>query len=303
MTGGSFKYLVKQGLSNLWLNRLMTFASIGILTACLILIGGASLVAVNVRDIFHHVEGQNEMRVYFYDEATDAEIESVENRLIAMSEDIAEYRFINKDNALLELGEKMGENADILDGYLDDNPLPVSFSIKLNDVSKTEAIQKELEVMPGVEEVSAQTGVANTLTGLEKVLLIFGGIIVVILILASIVVIQNSIRLTVFARRREINIMKYVGATNGFIRLPFVVEGMTVGIIAAILGFGLIFGIYTGVLRIFESSTIGGLVASLAGNLIPFSQVWLWLAIGFLIFGILLGAIGSSSAIRKYLKV
>lgn len=301
MTGGSFKYLVKQGLSNLWLNRLMTFASIGILTACLILIGGAGLVALNVRDIFHHVEGQNEMRVFLYDEVTEEEMQSIENRLSAMP-DVAEYTFISKANALGELEEILGSDAGIIEGYIDDNPLAASFVVTLSDISKTAAIQQELAVLPGVEQVNAMTEVVDTLTGLEKALLIFGGVIVIILVLASVVVIQNSIRLTVFARRREINIMKYVGATNGFIRLPFVVEGMSVGIVAAVLGFGIVYAIYAGILGIFETSSIGW-VSSLTGQLIPFGDIWWWLAIGFLVFGVLLGSIGSSSAIRKYLKV
>lgn len=301
MTGGSFKYLVKQGLSNLWLNRLMTFASIGILAACLILIGAAGLVALNVSDAFQRVEGQNEIRVFLYDEATDEEINSIESRLSAMP-DVTEYEFIGKAAALGELGDMLGEDEGILEGYIEDNPLAASFAITLGDISKTAEIQKELSAMPGVEQVNAMTEVVDTLSGLESALLIFGSIVVIILVLASVVVIQNSIRLTVFARRREINIMKYVGATNGFIRLPFVVEGMSVGIIAAALGFGIVYGIYAGILKIFETSSLNW-VSSLTGQLIPFGDIWWWMAIGFLVFGILLGSIGSSSAIRKHLKV
>lgn len=301
MTGGSFRYLVKQGITNLWFNRLMTMASVGILAACLILIGGASLISLNVRDILHNVEGQNEMRVFLLDEATADEIESIESRLSAMPS-VSTYRFIGKDEALEEAKEMLGDNAGILDGYIDDNPIAASYVLKLGDISKTGEVQSELSAMPGVEQVNAMTEVVETLTGLEKALLIFGGVVVVILILASVVVIQNSIRLTVFARRREINIMKYVGATNGFIRLPFVVEGMMVGMIAALLALALIYAIYNGVVGIFETSDISW-VAAAAGRLIPFSELWFYVALGFFGGGIILGAIGSGSAIRKYLKV
>ena len=309
MTGGSFRYLVKQGISNLWLNRLMTFASVGILCACLILVGGACLVSLNVRDIFHNVEGQNEMRVFLYDEVTDAELESLESRLKSMPS-VSEYRFIGKEESLEEARRMLGDNAGILDGYIEDennpyavkNPCSVSYLVKLSDITKTGEVYLELSVMPGVEQVNAMTEVVETITGLERALLIFGGVVVIILVLASIVVIQNSIRLTVFARRREINIMKYVGATNRFIRLPFVVEGIMVGMTAAVLALLLMYGIYTGIMKVFESSTIMW-VASATDQIIPFSSVALWLAAGFFGGGVLIGAFGSGRAIRKHLKV
>ncbi|MCL2539454.1 MAG: permease-like cell division protein FtsX [Oscillospiraceae bacterium] len=301
MTGGSFRYLVKQGLANLWFNRLMTVASVGILSACLILIGGASLISLNVRDILHNVEGQNEMRVFLFDEVTEDEKTSIEGRLSAMPS-VSEFRFIGKEEALEEARRMLGDKASILDGYIDNNPVATSYIIKLGDISKTSEVQSELSSMPGVEQVNAMTEVVETLTGLERSLLIFGGIVVIVLVLASVVVIQNSIRLTVFARRREINIMKYVGATNGFIRLPFVVEGMAVGIIAAFLALLMIYLINNGVVRVFENSDIQW-VASVADQLIPFSELWAYVAAGFFGGGVVLGAIGSGSAIRKYLKV
>lgn len=301
MTGGSFRYLVKQGMSNLWLNRLMTAASVGILVACLVLVGGASLISLNVRDIFHSVEGQNEMRVFLFEEVTEDERQSIESRIEAMPS-VAEHSFVDKEAALEEGRVMLGDRAGIFDGYVEENPLAESYVLKLSDISKTGEVQAELEALPGVEQVNAMTEVADTLSGLEKALLIFGGVVVVILILASVVVIQNSIRLTVFARRREINIMKYVGATNGFIRLPFIVEGMMVGLIAAVLAFGLMYAIYYGVLRVFETSSIQW-VSNVSGQLIPFSSVWMWLAAGFLGGGVLLGAIGSGGAVKKHLKV
>ena len=301
MTGGSFRYLVKQGLANLWFNRLMTVASVGILAACLILIGGAGLISLNLRDILHNVEGQNEMRVFLLDEVTEDERASIEGRLSAMPS-VSEFRFIGKEEALEEARRMLGDKASILDGYIDDNPVATSYVLKLRDISKTNEVQGELSAMPGVEQVNAMTEVVDTLTGLEKTLLIFGGVVVAILVLASIVVIQNSIRLTVFARRREINIMKYVGATNGFIRLPFVVEGVMVGMIAALLALLILYGIYNGVIHIFETSEIRW-VASVADQIIPFSRLWAYISAGFFGGGIILGAIGSGSAIRKYLKV
>ena len=301
MTGGSFNYLVKHGVTNLWLNKLMSFASIGILAACLVLIGGSALISVNVRDIFRNIEEQNEMRVFLLETVTDAEIDSIEKRLDSITE-VSEFRFIGKEEALEEARKLLGDNANILDGYIDENPLAVSFTLKLSDISKTREIYDELSNMHGVEQVNAMNEVADTLTGLERTLLIFGGIVVSILILASIIVIQNSIRLTTYARRREINIMKYVGATNAFIRLPFLVEGILVGVIAAALAFGLLFGIYRGVIEIFETSSISW-VKQVSSQIVAFRSVAWYLALFFVASGVVLGTIGSSSAIRRYLKV
>lgn len=301
MTGGSFRYLVKHGVLNLWLNKLMSLASIGILAACLVLIGGAALISVNVNDIFSNIEDQNEMRVFLLETITASEKASIEKRLDSITE-IAEYRFIDKDEALEEAKELLGDNASILDGYIDDNPLAVSYKLRLNDITKTRELFEELSAMPGVEQVNAMNDVADTISGLERTILIFGGLVVIILILASIVVIQNSIRLTTYARRREINIMKYVGATNTFIRLPFLVEGILVGLIAAALAFGILYGIYRGVIKIFDSSSIIW-VQKVSGQLVDFKICAPYLIIGFSASGILLGSIGSSSAIRRYLKV
>ena len=301
MTGGSFRYLVKQGIINLWLNRLMTFASIGILAACLVLIGGACLISVNAQGFFKNIEAQNEMRVFLVSNVTNAEKKSIESRLESIVE-VSEFRFIDKDEALEEAKALLKDKASILDGYVDDNPLAESYTLKLSDISKTKEIYEELSAMPGVEQVNAMTEVAETITGLEKTLFIFGGIVVGILVIASVVVIQNAIRLTVYARRREINIMKYVGATNAFIRLPFLVEGISVGIISATVAFFLIYGIYSGVIEIFKTSAIAW-VAGISGQIINFSELWLYVAAGFYTGGILLGAFGSGSTIRRHLKV
>ncbi|MCL1831089.1 MAG: permease-like cell division protein FtsX, partial [Oscillospiraceae bacterium] len=290
MTGGSFRYLVRRGVTNLWLNKLMSLASVGILAACLVLIGASALISSNVNDIFSHIEDQNEMRVFLLETVTESEKSSIEKRLDTIAE-IAEYRFIGKEEALEEAKDLLGDNASILDGYIDDNPLAVSYMIKLNDITKTRDIFEELSVMPGVEQVNAMNDVADTISGLERTIVIFGGIVVGILILASLIVIQNSIKLTAYARRREINIMKYVGATNAFIRLPFLVEGILVGLIAASFAFGILYGIYQGVIKIFDSSSILW-VKKVSSQLLPFSSMSGYLALGFSTSGILLGSIG-----------
>jgi cell division transport system permease protein len=303
MNWGSFKYLVKQGISNIWINRLMSFASIGVLAACLVLIGGAMLLSLNVREVFYKVEGQNEIRAFIEDDVTDEEMEELRAHIEKMDQ-IATYKFISKDDALIEAQDMMGVDPKegIFEDYKYGNPIPANYIITLKDISDTQEVIDELEALPMIYKANALMSVVETLTGMEKVLLMFGGIIILVLVLASLVVISNSIRLTVFARRREINIMKYVGATNGFIRLPFVVEGIFVGLIAAVMAFLMLLGIYEGINYIVDESSVG-ILASIKASSIAFSEVWMWVLAGFAGGGIFIGALGSSGAIRKYLKV
>ncbi|MEG2524306.1 MAG: permease-like cell division protein FtsX, partial [Oscillospiraceae bacterium] len=243
MRGGSFGYLLKQGIVNTWLNRVMSLASIGILTACLIIIGGAGLLSLNVRDIFKAVEGQNEVVVFVDDDASEKEVTSLGQTLRSM-ENVTDVKFISKEAALIEQKQFMGDEGYLLDGFEGDNPYPASYRITLDDIGMMKGLQTKLEKLESVDSVSAPTFLADTLSGIERTMFILGAIIIGILVIASMVVISNTIKLTVFSRRREINIMKYVGATNAFIRMPFIVEGLTIGVVSATMAFVVIALVY-----------------------------------------------------------
>ena len=300
MKGSSFKYLVKQGIVNVWLNRLMSFASIGILTACFILVGGAMLLSLNIRDLFVAVESQNEMVVYIEEaaipnaEAILSEIEDING--------VASTRYVSKAEALEEQKLWLGDDASLLEGLEGDNPLPASIRVTLTDLGMLGEVEARCSGIAGVESISSPTYLAETITGLERVLLFLGIVIIGLLLVTSLVVIGNTVRLTVFSRRREINIMKYVGATNTFIRLPFIVEGMVIGLVAAVLAFGVLFGVYFMIGRLLSDSIIPW-VSTISGGLIPFGEVWLFFAIGFLAAGFLIGAFGSWTPVKKYLRV
>ena len=196
----------------------------------------------------------------------------------------------------------MGEKGYLLDGLEDDNPLPASYRLTLSGLEYLNEIVTSLQSYQGVDTISAPTDLADTLTGVEKTALVLGSIIIGILVVASTVVISNTIRLTLFARRREINIMKYVGATDGFIRLPFVVEGITIGVISALLAFGVIFAIYQSLGTLFAETKISWLT-SVSSSLIPFANLWIYVIGGFLIAGVVIGSMASSASIRRYLRV
>ena len=301
MTGGSFGYLFKQGMSSVWLNKVMSLASIAILTACLILLGGAGLLVVNVRDIFNEIESQNEMVVFIKDGATQTEIDALGATLKSI-EHVETVTFIPREEGLEIMRDYLGEDGHLMDGLIDDNPLPDAYSLKLDDLNYLDEVQGKVLALSAVDSVKAPTELADTLTGLEKTLGILGLVLIGILLIASLIVIGNTIKLTVFSRRKEINIMRYVGATNRFIRFPFVVEGLTLGFIAAIIAFAVIFFVYQSFDDMLAGTSIGWL-QSAQGSVIPFWDIWYWVLGGFLASGMLVGAIGSSSATSKHLKV
>ena len=301
MRGSSFGYLVRQGIIGTWLNRMMSIASVGILTACLIIVGGSGLLAVNIRDLFTSIENQNEVVLFIKDDATEQQIEALGD-LVEQMDHVMDYHFVSKEQALAEQKEFMGDQGYLLDGLEDDNPLPASYRITLEGLEHIDAVLAQLDGRAGIDTVSAPTDLAHTLTGIEKTMLILGSIIIGILIVASTVVISNTIRLTLFARRREINIMKYVGATDSFIRLPYVVEGMTIGFISAVISFFVIFGIYGSLGSMLSGSSISWLTG-MSSQLIPFAQLWYWVLGAFLLFGMAVGALGSAISIRRYLRV
>ena len=298
MKGG---YLIKEGIRSVWQHRLMSLASVAVLTCCLMLIGIASLFYVNINSIMQYIEGQNEMVVYVLDDADQAQQDAIQEA-IAQNENIASYEYVDKTEALEEVKSQFGENADLLAGYEEDNPFPASYRIQLKDLALLDQTVSSLESLPGIEKINAPTNVADTLLSLQKVVTTVCAVFIAILVCVSLLIISNTIRITVFSRRREINIMKYVGATNWFIRVPFLVEGMAIGLIAALIAFGLIFAGYSQLSRLLVGSDISFIVSS-AESIITFSQMWFYVLGGFILGGMGTGALGSLTSMQKHLEV
>lgn len=236
----SFFYLVKQGFKNLWNNRLMSLASIGVLVSCMLLIGAAALLAVNVSSVVDELEDQSEAIVYLDDNTTDEEQERIRKSIISTGK-IATIEFIPKEEALSSMMDSMGDEGLLFEAYKEDNNLPDSYRVTFDDVSDLESTVASIEKIDGVLSVSAMTEVASVITGLKKMAYIGGVVIIGLLVAVSLMIVGNTIKITVFSRRREVNIMKYVGATNGFIRLPFIVEGMSLGLISGAISYALIY--------------------------------------------------------------
>lgn len=297
----SFFYLVKQGFKNLWNNRLMSLASVGVLTSCMLLIGAAALLSVNISNVVDTVEDQSEAIVYLEDNLTTNAIDTVRNGIIGCGK-VSTIEFISKEDALLSMMESMGDDGILFEAYKKENNLPDSFRITFNDVSNLENTVEYLESIHGVESVSALTEVAEVITGVKNMAYIGGSIIIGLLIAVSLMIIGNTIKITVFSRRREVNIMKYVGATNGFIRLPFIIEGMSLGVVSGILSYGIIYFSYDYLVKWVanQSATWLGQIVS---ELVPFSAVSQYLLIGFVGGGAFIGLFGCVAFIGKHLKV
>ena len=299
----SFFYLVKQGFRNLWNNRLMSLASIGVLVSCMLLIGAAALLSVNISSVINALEDQSEAIVYLDDNISDAKIEEVRSAIISTGK-VTTVDFISKEDALRDMMDSLGDDGMLFEAYSQDgsNNLPDSFRVKFDDVSNLSYTISQIEAIDGVYSTSAMTEVATVITSLKRMVYIGGTVIIGILVVVSLMIIGNTIKITVFSRRREINIMKYVGATNGFIRLPFIVEGVSLGIISGGLAYGLIYFAYDYITK-WVSTQGAGWFTSIISELVPFSVISTQLLAGFLLGGAFIGIFGCLVSLGKHLKV
>lgn len=302
MSFSGVKYLTKTGLRNMTRNRLMSVASIGVLTVCLIITGLAALFTLNMGSMMQYLQGQNETVVFLERDLTEEGLAEVDSQLRSIS-GVSEVIYMTKEDALSMMRESLEDYADLFDAFEgEENPFAASYRIMLEDVSQLPDLLPQLESIPGVLQVRAPVPLAQTFVSVHHAIAILCLLLVAVLGFVSIVVISNTIRLTVFARRKEINIMKYVGATNGFIRLPFFIEGVTVGLIAGLLASGLVLGSYQ-VALVYAVDLPGFWGQLISGILIPIEKLWWQLMVGFLGFGAVIGSLGTGFSIRKYLKV
>lgn len=301
MRTSSFGYLLKEGGRNIISNRLMALASIGVLTACLLLIGGAVLLTLNVNSIVGYIEDQNEVMVFVEEGAKEDLIQMMDLDLNRI-QNIHEVIFVSKEDALAQQMELLAGSADLLAGFEEDNPFPDSFRLKIDDLSILGETLKEIEEVDGVESISASADLAATITDIKRGISFTGSYIVAIMSLVSLVIVANTTKITVFSRRREINIMKYVGATDAFIRMPFLIEGILLGLIGAIFAFFLLWGGYSYATQWLGTAPSSWLQLAYS-NMVSFDSVAFKLFGGFAAAGTGIGALGSMIFIGKFLKV
>ncbi|MCL2857481.1 MAG: permease-like cell division protein FtsX [Oscillospiraceae bacterium] len=294
-------YLLKEGFKNVARNRMMSFACIGVLVACMLLIGGAAMVSLNVNAMVDFVEDQNEFVIVLEDWMSESDIAAMDSRLAGF-ENIASFEFVSRHQSLEDLIADAGDEAALyIDLRGEENPLPDRYIVSVSDIAYLSQTVRQLEAVHGIERVNYAGEVSDILVAVRRAVAYAGMVVVGILIVVSLVIITNNIKLTVFARRKEISIMKYVGATDAFIRMPFLVEGVIIGLSSAIIAF-LVLGFgYTYMIGWIGEQFVG--VGPLFERAVDFWLIAPYVFGAFAGLGVFVGLVGSGSYVRRYLKV
>ncbi|HOL79156.1 MAG TPA: permease-like cell division protein FtsX [Clostridiales bacterium] len=295
MKHASIRYLTKEGFRNIWSNRLMSLASVSVLSACLVLLGCSFMLFANTDAVLGRIEAQNVIMVFAKDDATDAELDELKNA-IDSTPNVAYSEFIPKEQAYQELLESLGEDASLLEG-LGNDILPDAFRVTVSDMNQYDNTVEALSSLDNILRIRRNSDLATRLIGMRTSIVYIGAGIIIMLLFVALFIIANTVRITMFTRRLEISIMKAVGATNSFIRWPFMVEGILLGIISASLSVGLVFLIYR-----LAATHIQNLIGILGATLVPFGEYAVMLYLGFLAVGILTGFFGSLVSLGKYLR-
>ncbi len=290
----NFGYFFHEGLTNMFSHGFMSFAAIGITVACLLIMGTFTLVAVNADVQLKNLESENEILAYVDENYSEAEAQGLKSELESLP-NVTSATYISKEEATKSFQSKYPDEQLFQD--LDPTIFRDRFAIHIADLSKTSATVEEISNVSGIVKVNAYEEISNGMITVRNVATVVCLALILILFVVSVFIISNTIKLTTFDRREEIAIMRMVGATNGFIRWPFVYEGSMIGILSATIAFFIQWGVYSAVARGVESSQALQLI-----DLVSFQTLWKPVAAVFLLAGILIGVGGSLSAIRRFLQ-
>lgn len=297
MTGSSFSYLTKEGFRNVWTNRMMSLASICVLMSCLVLIGSASMIFLNIDSLLARIEEENVVMVYVEKDTTDEQLKEMENQIHALG-NIKDVEFVSKEDAWEEQLATMGDaEAEFFNDVSSDIPLPDAYKVTVENLDYFDDTVKDLNGLDHVDIIRENKDLAQRLVSIRQGITVIAIVIVAVLFLISLFIISNTIRLTVYSRRLEISIMKSVGATNNFVRFPFIVEGIILGVLSGVIGLGLVWGIYELAVNQFSD-----LLLSLNLKAIAFTDYALPMLGLFILIGVVCGVGGSLITMRKYLN-
>lgn len=293
------KYIIKDGIENTAKNKLMSLASISIIAASLTIFGIFYMLIMNFKCNVMNLKEQPEIQVFCQVDIDDVGIKVIESAL-NNNRKVKNVAIVPKEQAFEKVKSWLGDDANLLEG-MDDSFLPVSFILKLNDTEDSEELINELSEISGVDKVSYPQKTVEFLSKFAGWIQIVSGFLTAVLLVVSVFIIANTVRLTVFARRREIGIMKYIGATNWFIRWPFVIEGVIIGILGALFAF-LISGYGYNALETRFTKALASTGTNII-QLVQLKNMSVKIILFYLALGCVVGAIGSVTSIRKYLKV
>ena len=290
-----YGYLIGEGFRNIFTHGFMSFASVTIIIACLIIMGSFTLLDINVNQIVEDIGNQNQILAYVDEDMTAQEATAqIQTKLEAL-DNVARVDFISRSEAMQNYLEEYDDS--FAEG-LNEEVFRHRFVIQLVDLSQMDTTRAAIGNIDGIVKVNAPTEYADKFIAVRNVISVVSLVLIAILGFVSLFIMSNTIKLATYGRREEIAIMKMVGASNSFIRCPFVVEGLVLGIVGGGLAFLAQWGLY----KALEAKVASSLSISFV-NIVPFSSVWTAVLIAFMTVGVLVGAVGGVIAIRNYLKV
>lgn len=292
-------YLIGEGFANIFKNKKQAFTSIGTMCLTMLIFGIFFVIGENMNHFIEEIESGQGIQVFMENEKTIPTQEQI-NKLktdLQSIDGINTIKYVSPEEAVQYLKDKMGSER--LEGFSEEK-IPPSYIITLTDISKSEQIQEQIYKLENVASITSSDKTLDMLSKIAKGFKIATYVILICLVIFAVFIITNTIKLTVHARRREISIMKYVGATNSFIRWPFAVEGMVIGVIAGGLSIGVLSIIYSLVVSMQGLSKV---LANIGLSLLQFSDMLSLIIVVYLILGIGIGVLGSTISMRKYLKV
>ena len=297
------KYLANQGVENIWKNKMMAFATFCVLLISLLLVGMAGLFYVNVNSMIQGLGSQNEVVVLMQLGTTD-EQNTAAQEAIAAIENVDTIDFISKEEALDRQRTNLPSAQRIFNDYIGDDAsfMPDGFSVTVKNNDQIADTTAKIAAIDGVQSANASPQISEFLRELRRVVSLIAGAVIIALAVVSMIIISNTTKASVFARREEIQIMKYVGATNAFIRMPFFVEGMVTGFVAGVGSFFITWAVYRSIHNVLINqsmlmNTFG------AGSLIPFNKIRIIVLIAYIVVGAFIGALGSVISTRKHIDV
>ena len=300
MRTSNVSYLIKKGVSSVWKNFIMSFASFCILLVSLFQVSLTVLVMMNINIIMKNIEDTNEIAIYLKEDISEAQVKKIQN-ILEENDNLTDVRYISKEQGLENFKENMGEYSDLL-SYLDENPVPETFLVRVKDLTKMKLSITAISSIDGIEKLKVPSDFTEALINIRNTFTVIVIAIMATLIVVSIVIVSNTIRTSVFSRRNEISIMKYVGATDSFIKLPFFVEGTFIGILSGTAAWGLTWFVYDSVFSLFtDNPSLWEMFGFF--NIIPFDGISLFVLLINCVAGALLGAIGTVISMGRYLKV
>lgn len=297
----SLGYLTAKGFENIWKNKLMEFASFCVLLVSILLVGMSVLLYMNLNSIIGSIEDKNEVIVYLDEDATDMDVVELGTALMQM-DNISEVTFYSKEEAFEDLKDDMEDYEVLFDSLGDDNPLIDSYRIQIEDISIISTTLAEIGELDNIYTIQAPMDFVDILTDFQQIVSVVFGVVIVALVIISVIIVSNATKASVYARRDEIQIMKYVGATNAFIRIPFFVEGVVIGLLAGIAAYIITWLSYDALVSLITEQTDMLSVIGM-GSIIPFDDVHWWVLLSYLLAGVLFGTLGSMISMRKHLNV